>query len=469
MTAPANLFDQQESNRRRSFWLVTGFVLFFAWVGFGGDVAWYLMSASPASGPEAGLSAEHQHTVPWIGIIVTLIAGATCWYSWKKGAERVLWATGAKEVVEAESDLERRLVNVVEEMAIASGLPRPRIFVVPDADPNAFATGIEPGKACIAVTQGLLETLNREELQGVVAHEMAHVQNFDTRLMTLLAAMVGAIALMSDGMGRMIRFGGFGGRRSSDRGGSDRGGNPLALVILVLWVITLILAPVISRFLAMAVSRKREYLADATGAQFTRNPMALASALEKLDAAAAPTQAITRGAAHLCIVDPTASSLSAREGFLGDVFVESSADRDADHPAQGDGLPAGQGGRPAVTPRLAVDCSRWRVFLLAAIGSAGILLRTRGGAPARGSGAGPGTRCGSSRRAPTATSWSSATASAKRCCTTRSSRRRSRSTRRHIRPRSPRSASGSISTSTRSSPSSTSSRTTSSATTSPAC
>ena len=319
IAAPANLFAQQESNRRRSFWLVTGFVLFFAWVGFGGDIAWYLMSSGVASDPERGRA--YVHTFPFIGILATLIAGGTCWYSWKKGAERVLWATGARELLEPATELERRLVNVVEEMAIASGLPRPRIFVVPDPDPNAFATGIEPAAACIAVTQGLLEALSREELQGVVAHEMAHVQNYDTRLMTLLAAMVGAIALMSDGMGRTMRFGGFGGRGSNSGGrGNDRGGNPLGLVLLVLWVITLILAPIISRFLAMAVSRKREYLADATGAQFTRNPSALAAALEKLATAADPTRAITRGAAHLCIVDPSASALSAREGLLGDVF-----------------------------------------------------------------------------------------------------------------------------------------------------
>jgi heat shock protein HtpX len=319
MTAP-NLFEQQASNRRRSFWLVTGFVLFFAWVGFGGDIAWYLMSA-PSDGPEATSPREHssRHTVPFIGIVTTLIAGGICWYSWKKGADRVLWATGAKEIFEPSNDLEQRLINVVEEMAIAAGLPRPRVFVVPDPDPNAFATGIEPGKACIAVTQGLLERLDRDELQGVVAHELAHVQNFDTRLMTLLAAMVGAIALMSDGMGRMLRFGNLGGR-GGGRGKGGKGGNPLAIIVLVLWVITLILAPIIARFLAMAVSRKREYLADATGAQFTRNPLALAEALEKLDQAAEPTRAITQGAAHLCIVDPSASQISTKEGFLGDVF-----------------------------------------------------------------------------------------------------------------------------------------------------
>ncbi len=314
--APApNLFEQQESNRRRSFWLVTGFVLFFAWVGFGGDIAWYLMTSGPATaeGP-----APSPHVVPVVGILTTILAGGICWYSWRKGADRVLWATGAREIFEPTTDLEQRLLNVVEEMSIASGLPRPRVFVVPDQDPNAFATGIEPGKACVAVTQGLLQRLNRDELQAVVAHEMAHVRNLDTRLMTLLAAMVGAIALMSDGMGRILRYGNVSGRGGSRSG---KGGNPLALVVLVLWVITLILAPVISRLLAMGVSRKREYLADATGAQLTRNPLALAGALEKLAAASEPTRAITRGAAHLCIVDPSPSQLSAREGFLGDVFA----------------------------------------------------------------------------------------------------------------------------------------------------
>jgi heat shock protein HtpX len=210
-------------------------------------------------------------------------------------------------------------------MAIASGLPRPRVYVVPDPDPNAFATGRDPESASIAVTEGLLAALSREELQGVVAHEMAHVRNLDVRLMTLLAGMVGAIALMSDGMGRMLRTGarvggsgGGGGRRS---GGGKGGGNPLALIVLVLWLLTLVIAPVVSRILAMSVSRKREFLADATGAQFTRNPLALASALEKLSAAHSPTKAITQGAAHLCIVDPAPGLLSSKEGFLADVLT----------------------------------------------------------------------------------------------------------------------------------------------------
>jgi heat shock protein HtpX len=307
-----NLFAQQEANRRRSTWLVIGFILFFAWVGFGGDLAFGLLTADAPPG-------AYHHVIPAIGIVTTLIAAGICWYSWRFGPRQVLWSTGAREIVEPATPEERQLVNVVEEMAIASGLPKPRVWIVPDDDPNAFATGRDAATASIAVTEGLLRTLSRDELQGVVAHEMAHVQNLDVRLMTLLAGMVGAIALMSDGMGRMIRgtprVGGGGGR------GRGKGGNPLALVVLVLWLLTLVVAPIVTRILAMAVSRKREYLADATGAQFTRNPMALASALEKLDAAVSPTRAITRGAAHLCIVDPAPGLLSSREGFFADALA----------------------------------------------------------------------------------------------------------------------------------------------------
>jgi heat shock protein HtpX len=310
-----NLFAQQEANRRRSRWLVIGFILFFAWVGFGGDLAFYLMTADAGSG-------SYRHVVPYIGIVATLGAGVICWYAWRFGPEKVLWATGAWELVEPATPEQKQLVNVVEEMAIASGLPKPRVWVVPDADPNAFATGRDAATASIAVTEGLLAKLSRDELQAVVAHEMAHVRNLDVRLMTLLAGMVGAIALMSDGMGRTIgRSGRWGGRAvgrvSTGRVGGGKG-NPLAVVILVLWLLTLVVAPVISRLLAMAVSRRREYLADATAAQLTRHPMALASALEKLAGATAATQSITRGAAHLCIVDPAPGVLAAKEGFLAD-------------------------------------------------------------------------------------------------------------------------------------------------------
>ena len=303
-----NLWDQQASNRRKSALLVAGFVLFFAWVGFGGDLAFWL--ATKDLPPR-----EYHHTIPWLGLLITSLAGGMVWFAWAKGPDRVLWAAGAREVVEPRGLEEQQLVNVVEEMAISARLPKPRIWIVPDPDPNAFATGIDAAHSHIAVTEGLLHALERDELQGVVAHEFAHIRNLDIRLMTLLAAIVGAVALMSDGLGRFFRGGGriSGGGSSRSEG---KGGNPLAMIVLVLWIITLILAPIVTRLLAMAVSRKREYLADATGAELTRNPGALASALQKLDAHAAPTRAIAKGAAHLCIVDPLERRINDREGAL---------------------------------------------------------------------------------------------------------------------------------------------------------
>ena len=346
MSADANLFAQQEANRRRSTWLVIGFIVFFAWVGFGGDVAFALLTADAPAG-------AYHHVVPVIGLFTTLVAGGICWYSWRYGPRQVLWSTGARELIEPATPEERQLVNVVEEMAIASGLPRPRVWIVPDDDPNAFATGRDAATASLAVTEGLLRTLSRDELQGVVAHEMAHIQNLDVRLMTLLAGMVGAIALMSDGMGRMIRgtrhVGGAG--RTGGGGRGKGGGNPLALVLLVLWLLTLVVAPIVSRILAMAVSRKREYLADATGAQFTRNPLALASALEKLEAAASPTRAITRGAAHLCIVDPAPGLLSGREGFFADALASHPPIRQRISRLQGMGYLTGAPAAPSVAPQ----------------------------------------------------------------------------------------------------------------------
>jgi heat shock protein HtpX len=306
----ANLFAQQEANKRKSAWLVAGFVLFFAWIGFGGDLAWYLQTRSLP--PE-----RYHHIIPFIGLIAILLAAGTSWSAWRSGAKRVLDASGAQELITPATPELQRLDNVVEEMAIASGVPKPKIWIVPDPDPNAFATGRDPFTAHIAVTEGLLKVLDRDELQAVVAHEMSHIRNYDIRLMTLLAAMVGSIALLSDLARNFLRFGGGRGGR---RGGRDKG-NPVALLVLVLWIVSLILAPIISRLLSMAVSRKREYLADATGAQFTRNPLALASALEKIDSAPEATRTVARGAAHLCIIDPAERKLSSREGFLGDLFA----------------------------------------------------------------------------------------------------------------------------------------------------
>jgi heat shock protein HtpX len=313
-----NLFQQQEANRRRTIWLVIGFVLFFAWLGFGGDLVYYL-------GTKDAEPDVYRHTFPWFGLLLTGIGAGIARYSFSTGPSKVLWSTGATEIIEATTDKERQLVNVVEEMAIAAGLPRPRIWIVPDADPNAFATGLDGMHAHIAVTHGLLELCSRDELQAVIAHELGHVKNLDVRLMTTLAALVGVVALMHDGTGRLlghgVRLGGGGGRGGGgSRGGKKGGLGQLAIILFVIWIISWILAPLITRLLAMAVSRKREYLADAMGAQFTRNPMALATALQKIEGAESPTSSIKQGAAHLCIADPLGRRANLREGRLSNLF-----------------------------------------------------------------------------------------------------------------------------------------------------
>lgn len=295
-----------------------GFVVFFAWLGFGGDLIVYLSTVDAA--PEG-----YHHAFPWLGLVMTAVGIGLAAHAYRTGPQKVLWSAGAREVITPGTDEERQLVNVVEEMAIAAGLPRPRIWVIPDIDPNAFATGHEPKDSHVAVTEGLLAICSRDELQGVIGHELGHVRNLDVRLMTTLAALAGAILLMRDGMGRMMRHGRVGsGGGGGGRGGKKGGAGALIAVLLVLWIVSWIIAPIITQLLALAVNRRREYLADAMAAQFTRNPLALATALEKLEHAAAPTGAIKRGAAHLCIVDPLGRRLTSREGWL--------ADRLATHP-----------------------------------------------------------------------------------------------------------------------------------------
>jgi heat shock protein HtpX len=253
-----------------------------------------------------------------IGTVLALGLGTvSAWSSYYAGDRAVLLSTGAVAIDRAmsaaseEDQLKlRQLENVVDEMSIAAGLPRPKVYVIPDPDPNAFATGRNHEHASIAVTKGLLDTVNREELQAVVAHELSHVRNLDIRLMTVIAAMVGAAVLLSDWAGRGMRMGG-GSSRSRKSG---KGGGGLGLVLLVIWIVAVILAPLIGQALAMMVSRRREYLADASAAELTRNPLALARALGKIESAAAPTAAIKRGTAHLCIADPMGRTVGLREG-----------------------------------------------------------------------------------------------------------------------------------------------------------
>ena len=315
MSDEVNLFAQQEANRRRSRWLVIGFILFFAWLGFGGDFIFYLSTKNAP--PES-----YHHVFPWIGLLLTGLGAIMAKYSYSTGPRNILKSTGAREIIDAQTPQEKQLVNVVQEMSVASGITLPHIWIVDDPDPNAFATGHDESDSNIAVTQGLLGVLSRDELQAVVGHEMGHIKNLDVKLMTLLAALVGAVTLIADGAGRMMFYGGGrGSSRSSDSESDSKGGsNPLVILLFVIWIISWILAPFITRLLAMGVSRKREYLADAMSAQFTRNPISLASALTKIESASAPTTSIKGGAAHLCIADPLGRALNNSEGKMAELF-----------------------------------------------------------------------------------------------------------------------------------------------------
>lgn len=311
-----NLFEQQAANRRKSRWLVAGFLLFFLWLGLGGDLALFLYAQDFTN--EAGQSV-YQHRFPWIGTVLGLLALGLTLDVLRNGGKRVVKQVGAQPLVNPSTDQERQLLNVVEEMSVASGLPMPSVYIVPDPDPNAFVSGTKPGEAHLAVTSGLLEILNRDELQAVVAHEMGHVKNEDTKLMTLIAGLGGAILLIRDMMLRTTFN--RGGRHGGGSRREGKGGNPLALIVLVVWLLSWILAPIIVRLMAMAVSRSREYFADAMAAQFTRNPAALAEALAKVEGHHAPTTSISSGVAHLCIVDPTGRLANRKEGWFADLFA----------------------------------------------------------------------------------------------------------------------------------------------------
>src|SRR4051794_36902862 len=286
------------------------FVAFFLFLGFGFD-AFYL-------GAGGGV-------VPVGSVLALGVGSVSAAVSYFSGDRAVLAATAARplqELAAGATDADRlklrQLENVVDEMAIASGLPRPKIYVVPDADPNAFATGRDPAHASLAVTQGLLDSLNREELQGVVAHEMSHIRNLDVRVMTIVAALVGAVALLAGWARRGMMWGG--GRRR-ERDDEHRGGGAASIIFFVIWLIAVLVAPLLAQLLAMMVSRRREYLADASGAELTRNPLGLARALEKIDAAAGPTAAVNRGTAHLCIADPLGRSVNLAQGAWANLFA----------------------------------------------------------------------------------------------------------------------------------------------------
>lgn len=304
-----NLYEQQARNRRRTWLVMAAFVLLVLVLGLGFDAA--VVSAQGAIVP--------------VGTVAALLyGGSTAAYSYFNGDRAVLASTRAVELGSAmaadPSRLPyRQLGNVVDEMAIAAGLPRPRVFVIADPDPNALATGRDPDHAAIAVTEGLLDVLDRAQLQGVIAHEMSHIRNYDIRLMTIVAALVGAVALIADWAARGWRYGLFSGRGS--RSARGRQGGALAILVLVVWLLTMILAPLVARLLAMMVSRQREFLADASAAELTRNPSALADALQVIEARVEPTKAIHLGSAQLCIADPLGRAVNRRHGRWANLFA----------------------------------------------------------------------------------------------------------------------------------------------------
>jgi heat shock protein HtpX len=231
---------------------------------------------------------------PVLGFIVLLVYAVTAFYS---GDKIILKMTGAKEVKREDQPF---LFNVVEGLALASQIPMPKVYVIEDQAPNAFATGRDPEHASVAVTTGLLKMMKREELEGVIAHEISHVANFDIRFMMIAIVFVGAIALLGDFVWRMLFYGG--GRRS-------KGGGGLVLIGLVF----VILAPIFAQLVRFAISRQREFLADANGARLTRYPEGLASALEKIKSADLPTKAANDTTASLFFSNPFPHKI----GFLG--------------------------------------------------------------------------------------------------------------------------------------------------------
>jgi heat shock protein HtpX len=267
-------------NRRNSLLLIAAFLAFITAFGYIIGYAWL---GDPLRAL-AGLA---------FALIVGVVAGLISYYG---GDKMVLAASRAREITHDDAPV---LFNVVEEMSVASGLPMPKVYIVEDTAPNAFATGRDPEHATVAVTSGLLEKLDRDELQGVIAHEMSHVANFDIRYSMLVGILVGSTVLISDFFLRGLWFsGGRGGRRGGD------GGNQLQLIMMLIAIVLAILAPLFARLLQLSISRQREFLADATAVRLTRNPSGLADALQKIGGDREVLEAANRATAHLYIVNP---------------------------------------------------------------------------------------------------------------------------------------------------------------------
>jgi heat shock protein HtpX len=282
--APSTFYREIDRNRRNSWFLVV-------------IVALVLAALGAAIGYATGFG--------WGGVVVALIVATVMSIgSYFAGDRLVLLSSGAKEVDRANPpDEYKQLVNVVTEMSLAGGQPMPKVYVIDDTAPNAFATGRDPKHASVAATTGLLQKMDREQLQGVMAHEMSHVGNYDIRFTLLVGVLVGSIALLADWFLRYTFWFG-GGRRGRD---SDRGGGGLGIIIFVLAIVLAIVAPLIGRLVQLAVSRRREALADVSAVELTRNPVGLARALQTISADPEVLEVANRATQHLYIVNPIKS------------------------------------------------------------------------------------------------------------------------------------------------------------------
>jgi heat shock protein HtpX len=274
-------YDQISANRRNSFLLALFVIALFGVLGFAIGYA----IAGTSSGAVA---------VMGIAILFGSLAAAGSYFA---GDSVVLSVSGAKEVDETSAP---QLLNVVREMAIAANIPMPKVYLIDDTAPNAFATGRDPKHASVAITTGLLQKLDREELQGVMGHELSHVRNFDIRFSTIVGVLVGSIALMSD---FFLRFSFWGGNRrsSNDR---DSGGGGLQAIMIVVAIVLSVLAPIAARLVQLAVNRQREYLADASSVQLTRNPYGIERALAKISEDQEVLEVANRATQHMYFTNP---------------------------------------------------------------------------------------------------------------------------------------------------------------------
>jgi heat shock protein HtpX len=279
----ATFHDRIGENRRNSFLLAAIVVLLLGVLGL--FVGWAL-----AGDPAAAIPST---------LIAMAIGLAAALFSYFSGDKMVLRMSGAREVTE---QTHQQLVNVVREMAVASSVPMPRVYLIEDTAPNAFATGRDPKHASVAITTGLLQKLDREELQGVMAHELSHVRNYDIRFALMVGVLVGSIALLADFFLRFTFWGGT--RRTGGRGGRDGGGAALMIIVMLVAVLLAIIAPIIGRMVQLAVSRQRELLADVSAVELTRNPYGLQRALAKIALDPEPLEVANRATQHLYFENP---------------------------------------------------------------------------------------------------------------------------------------------------------------------